>query len=51
MVFYVLYDTLYNAQLMSHYLMLPAVDALPITEIFDFRIQASTRSRWKFDIF
>ena len=50
MVFYVLYNTLYNAHLMSHYLMLPAVDALPITEIFD-RILASTRSRWKFDLF
>jgi len=51
MVFYVLYDTLYNAHLMSHYLMLPAVDALPITEIFDRIYLASTRSRWKFDIF
>ena len=51
MVFYVLYDTLYNAHLMSHYLMLPAVDALPITEIFDRTYLASTRSRWKFDLF
>ena len=51
MVFYVLYDTLYNAHLMSHYLMLPAVDALPITEIisdnifFDYEAKYEGKSK------
>ena len=42
MVFYICIIH-FSAHLMSHYLMLPAVDALPITEIFD-RILVSTRS-------